>query len=614
MRTRSRLVVALVVGLVAGLLLAACADSSSPSTAPAGATADGSDAGDCVTTAVLAAPEKAALLTESAALFNRSEAARVDGRCVVVQVRAESSVTVIDELVEAAQASEAPDDAGAAREPPVAWWPSSQAWTDRLDQRLVAAGLRPMAGAGRSILRSPLVIAMPAPMAEALGHPDRAIGFADLVALARDPRGWGAVGHPEWGPFRFAKADPQLSTTGLRATLAAYAAAAGRSELGLDDLQRPDVAEAVRALERTVVYYGDSTMAFLDTWLRADQRGTALTFASAVAVEERAVAAYNAGDPDGVREPGEKPRRPRTPLVALWPAEGTLVADHPFVVLDAPWVDTTARAVAEAFQAFLLTPDRQARAVELGFRPATEPAPAGPSAAPEPELALPGPEVVDAALEAWEQQRRPARVLLVVDVSSSMREQASDGVATTKLDLAEDAVAGALAALRPTDDVGLRAFAIEPGAPDGAGTDEGWRDVVPIGPLGLDGARLVEGLQALPPADTTPLYEVVAASYAAMLDDYDPERINAVVLLTDGRHRDTDPDDDDEQLDGLLDELQAGSDGSRAQPVRLFPIAYGPDADVTTLRRLAEATNATLYDAVDPARIDEVVAAVVANF
>ena len=73
-----------------------------------------------------------------------------------------------------------------------------------------------------------------------------------------------------------------------------------------------------------------------------------------------------------------------------------------------------------------------------------------------------------------------------------------------------------------------------------------------------------------------------------MLGDFDPTRINAVVLLTDGRNED--PNNND--LEALLQHLRAGTEGENAQPVRIFAIAYGGDADLETLRRIAEATNA----------------------
>jgi Ca-activated chloride channel homolog len=48
--------------------------------------------------------------------------------------------------------------------------------------------------------------------------------------------------------------------------------------------------------------------------------------------------------------------------------------------------------------------------------------------------------------------------------------------------------------------------------------------------------------------------------------------------------------------------------------VRVFPIAYGADADLPTLRQIADATSAAVYDSSDPTSIDKVFTAVVSNF
>ena len=65
-------------------------------------------------------------------------------------------------------------------------------------------------------------------MAEALGWPNAQIGYADILKLAQDPAGWGGKGHPEWGPFRLGKTNPNFSTSGLSALV---------DELGDDDWQ-----------------------------------------------------------------------------------------------------------------------------------------------------------------------------------------------------------------------------------------------------------------------------------------------------------------------------------------------------------------------------------------
>jgi Ca-activated chloride channel family protein len=95
-----------------------------------------------------------------------------------------------------------------------------------------------------------------------------------------------------------------------------------------------------------------------------------------------------------------------------------------------------------------------------------------------------------------------------------------------------------------------------------------------------------------------------------MQQEYEPDRINAVVLLSDGQNED--PRNSD--LQGLLDALASANEGQSSRPVRLFPIAYGDGADLSTLRQLAEATNAAAYDASDPASIAKVFTAVISNF
>src|SRR3954453_20996945 len=112
----------------------------------------------------------------------------------------------------------------------------------------------------------------------------------------------------------------------------------------------------MRAIESSVVHYGDTTLTFLNNWYRNDARGTALTYVSAVAVEEKSVIDYNRGNPDGITDPGERPKPPKVPLVALYPKEGTLFSDNPFFVLNAPWVSAAERSGAQRFERFVQEP------------------------------------------------------------------------------------------------------------------------------------------------------------------------------------------------------------------------------------------------------------------
>ena len=57
------------------------------------------------------------------------------------------------------------------------------------------------------------------------------------------------------------------------------------------------------------------------------------------------------------------------PLVALYPESGTLMADHPFVILNGTWVNSWQRFAAGQYLFFLLQPENQELAEQHGFRP-----------------------------------------------------------------------------------------------------------------------------------------------------------------------------------------------------------------------------------------------------
>ena len=564
------------------------------------------DPGDCIVVDMAVSSEKIDLMRDLAREFNTD--AELDGRCIFVRPQSVASgkaanllSTGWDEAVEGPR--------------PVIWSPASSAWAAIVNQRLSEDGQAAIANDPRPFMQTPLVIAMPEPMAAALGYPETPVGWSDILELARSEEGWAAYGHPEWGPFRLGKTNPNFSTSGLSALIAQNYAAVGETRnLTLEDLNRPEVQQFARDVESAVVHYGDTTLTFLNNWYRNDARGTALTYASAAAVEEVSVVQYNRGNPDAVLQPGEVPEPPRDPLVAIYPKEGTLFSDNPFIILDAEWVDEDERTAAAQFEEFVQRPENQTQVLDFGFRPGNIEVPIGePITAangvdpdqPQTTLAVPDPPVLVAMLERWAEQRKGAKVMLVMDVSGSMGDPAVQGDRATKLDLAKEAAIRALDQFEPQDEVGLRIFSTELGPPE----NPEYIDVVPIEPIGTSAEALRTRIRALVPHQGTPLYTVTSATYADLTEAYDPSKINALVLLTDGRNEDVNTD-----LEGLIAELTAGSEGVQSRPVRVFTIAYGEDADLGTLRRIAEATNAAAYDASDPTSIDQVFTSVISNF
>jgi Ca-activated chloride channel family protein len=135
-------------------------------------------------------------------------------------------------------------------------------------------------------------------------------------------------------------------------------------------------------------------------------------------------------------------------------------------------------------------------------------------------------------------------------------------------------------------------------------------ELVPTGPIGPQREAMAAKINDLVPTQGTPLYTVTKAADDQLVQTFDAQRINAVLLLTDGKNED----ERNTDLDGLLRSLRARNEGQVSNPVRVFPIAYGQDADLPTLKRIAEATNATVYNAADPKSINKVFLAVVSNF
>jgi Ca-activated chloride channel family protein len=469
---------------------------------------------------------------------------------------------------------------------------------------------------------TPLVIAMPKPMAEAIGYPTRALGWSDILNLAKVQQGWGSFGHPEWGPFKLGKTNPSFSTSGLNALVAQADAAAGKtSGLSLEDLDRPEVQAFAEGVESAVVHYGDTTLTFLNNLYKADQRGTALSYVSAVAVEEKSVIDYNLGNPDGVLDAGEQPRAPRVPLVAIYPKEGTLFSDNPLFVLDAPWVNQQQKDAARLFIDFVKQADNQRQVLQYHFRPGNSAVPIGdPITAangvdpnqPQTLLDVPDAAVVARLIDKWSAQRKKAKVTLVLDVSGSMGDPADPKNESlgTKLDLAKRAIIDSISQFSDDDQISLNIFSSQ----IGERSDQQLVELIKYSRIGDIREQLRARVETLIPENATPLYDVTQKAYTNALNAYDPARINAVVLLTDGKNDDGNTDDDQRQLQAVIASLRSGGEGQASRPVRVFTIGYGADADANVLMSIAEAASSASYLAKDPKTINAVLTAVISNF
>jgi len=491
-------------------------------------------------------PEKEPLLTPLVKAFNASQT-KVDGKPVFVQAAAESSGDTQAAIAKGT-------------EKPVAWSPASSLWGRLLNYE---ADRPYVADDNPSLVRTPLVIAMWEPMARALGWPKKQLGFADVLALARSRAGWADFGHPEFGAFKLVHTNPDFSTAGLSSVVAEYYSATGKKE-GLLASDIPKAREQVKAIERSIVHYGDTTL-FISDQLRKDGPG----YASAVAMEEATLVDFN-------QHRGSQPK-----LVAIYPSEGTFYSDDPYIVLDAPWVTPAQKQGAEAFRRFLTQRLTPAEAARYGFRPGDLNAKPQPPldaahgvdpAQPRRVLGLPEPRVLAQLKRTWREDRKPANVLLVLDTSGSMN-------ASQRLQNAKAGLAAFLREVAPQDRVGLTAFSdkITP--------------LVPIAPMRTNRARLQQVVRGVFADGGTRIYDVTDAAVAQVARLADSSRINAVVLLTDGEDTDSDA-----TADQVVRRLAAQGDSARQ--VRVFTIAYGADAAgaADTLKRISGASGGKAYE------------------
>ena len=182
----------------------------------------------------------------------------------------------------------------------------------------------------------------------------------------------------------------------------------------------------------------------------------------------------------------------------------------------------------------------------------------------------------------------------------------------TKLDLAKQAAIAALDQFKDDDEVGLWVFTTEiDGRPN---SETNYLELVPVQPIGRQPGCAGATHRRPRPAQR---HAALRGRRGVVRDDaraYDPAKINAVVLLTDGVNDDGDPSDDDDQLEELITTLRGSSEGVNSAAGAHVHDRLRPGRRPRGAAPIAEATNAAAYDASNPATINQVFTAVVSNF
>lgn len=536
-RSSSRNVRLVLVGLVSVLfvVIALCCGGY----AIIGSLVDGEDVATPIPeTALVVAysPEKARLFQTLVSRFNDQRLETPDGEPMRISPIELDPEEMVDAVLEEEAAFQA-------------MVPDSSIWLGQLDEEWRAKTGSEALAVGETVrfAVSPVVIAMWEDVARQMGWPDRAIGWQDLLSRAQadDQFRWS---HPSTG-----------SASGLLATLAEFYAGAGKTRgLTIDDVQAQSTLDYVAALEKTVRYYGEGDEpAIIEQALREGR-----SFLDAFVVQEQMVVYFNTQRQD----------QPR--LVAIYPVEGALWEDHPLALLETGELTPLQRQIFGQFRDFLLSPESQQLVLSHGYRPADLSTPLDSPESPltaengvdraEPKttLQVPNASVIGVVRDVWWYTKRHTNVYLVVDTSGSMRGEKL-GQAQIALDVFMDQIRG------DAERVGLIQFAT------------GVHTPVYLDELGNNRAALERAIGGLRAEGDTALVDGVYEAYWRLQELGDTERINAIVVMTDGQENNSRM--SQRQL------VRQMTQDARV-PVVVFCIAYGGDADIATLQAIAEPT------------------------
>ncbi len=497
--------------------------------------------------------------------------------------------------------------------------PSSADWLVRVNH---AAGRTVVdTGGSRSIASALIGIVTYRDMAEALGWPDKEIGYADIIALRNDSQGWAS--HPgaktEWGQRPLvAFTDPTTSSTGRSVLFSLYAIAAGKApeQLALADVTDPQVVSYVKQFQNLIDHYMIGTIPLNTKVYQGPRYGHFFLMP-----EDNLIHLYEGTERafiDGVNVQAPPIAQP---MVMIYPKEGSMVRNNIAGIVQAPWVTGEQVEAAERWIGFLLQDEQQRAFMGAGFRPGTKlsltdaaskiAGKYGLDAAPRTQIQTPeriDPAVAAAIEKSWQDVKRPGIVTFVVDVSGSM--------SGNKLEQAKQGMTRALDGMAQNNQVGFLTFS------------ETITTQIPVAPLATNRFAITSAVGHAKAQGSTALYDAIKAGIE-MSDSAsgDADAIRAVVVLTDGQANQGRMKLDDlilmtsrsevavPRFGGFQGESVGLEEGGRQidkqdiigtglavtvnHPIQVFFIGIGQDADMEIGRMLAQATSAEFQGATE---------------
>jgi Ca-activated chloride channel family protein len=462
------------------------------------------------------------LLPDMAAQFNKAGHKTKSGKRIVVKTFSYDSFAQVADLASRATRGvplnpELPD--------PTIVTPQADHW---LIYGSYIAG-RPLVdlSKSKSIARAFIGIVTYRDMAECLGWPKKEIGYADIIALRDDPRGWRSYpcAKAEWGQRPLvAYTDPVTSTTGRGALFTLYSIASGKplDQLTAADVTDPKVVGYVKRFQGLVDHYMPGTIP-LNTKVHQGPRYGHFFMMP----EDNLIHLYEGTEsiigPDGMRVKAPPISRP---MVMIYPKEGSTIHNNSASIVQASWVTEEHVKAAERWVEFIRKDENQRAFIAAGFRPGTnlpltDPISGKYGLDPTKPTAVINPDRIDqeaaaAIVESWEDVKRPGIVTFVLDVSGSM--------SGNKIEQAKDGLIRAIDAMAKNNSVGFLTF------------DDAIKTRIEVTPLAENRFVIADAVQEARVGGQTALYDAIKAGIE-MTDAAPGEgrAIRGVVVLTDGQ-------------------------------------------------------------------------------
>jgi len=267
------------------------------------------------------------------------------------------------------------------------------------------------------------------------------------------------------------------------------------------------------------------------------------------------------------------------PVVAIYPKEGTFWSNHPYAILNAPWVTPEQKEAAQLFETFLLDKPQQLKALDLGFRPADPSIPlTSPLDAqhgvdtnqPQTILEVPSASVIEGIQTLWKQTKKPVDLIVVMDISGSMEGE--------KITTARSSLLQFIQKLDDQDRLRIDLFSGDIST------------LTPLTPVGSKRQQVLDSVSGIFEQGNTSLYDAILHAYQDLQAEGDPKHIRAIVVLSDGQDTASAA-----SLQQVIDQIQA-TENEGGNAIKVFTIAFGDDADKVVLEAIANPSGGKQYD------------------